>query len=161
VNTLNTVDPLGDPSLDHAVAPPDANRSWLPLDTAVKVVRETPLPHVNSPPLTPQLPFEEVMVKLSVVPDKCMVASVWVDHVPRVRIPPPEDASMNAVAGSVPGVPVGPVTGVVVVPVPGVVVETGVPVFGRYLIPEVPQDPLSGALIGTNVPSITLPIKWK
>jgi hypothetical protein len=140
VNTLNTVDPLGDPSLDHAVEPPDANRSWLPLDTCGNLSTSPQsqntartysseggqrnaasarqftttnsavacwtgwsvlqIQHTNKE----CIPFEEVMVKLFVVPDKCMVASVWVDHVPRVRIPPPEDASMNAVAGSVPGV---------------------------------------------------------
>lgn len=36
--------------------------------TAEKDVSATPLPHVNVPPLTPQLPFEEVMVKLVAVP---------------------------------------------------------------------------------------------
>jgi hypothetical protein len=36
--------------------------------TAEKDVSVTPLPHVNVPPLTPQLPFEEVMVKLVAVP---------------------------------------------------------------------------------------------
>jgi hypothetical protein len=46
------------------------------------------------------MPFEETMVKLFDVPVKCMVASVWVDQVPRVRRPPPVDASMNAVAGN-------------------------------------------------------------
>jgi hypothetical protein len=44
------------------------------------------------------------MVKLLEVPVRCMVASVWVDQVPKVRIPPPEDASRNAVAGSGMGV---------------------------------------------------------
>lgn len=44
--------------------------------TAVKVVDATPLPHANVPPLTPQLPFEEVMVKPEVDPLKVMVARV-------------------------------------------------------------------------------------
>ncbi len=37
--------------------------------TAEKVVKETPLPHEKVVPLTPQLPLEEVMVKLDVVPE--------------------------------------------------------------------------------------------
>jgi hypothetical protein len=46
------------------------------------------------------MPFEETMAKLFEVSVKCMVTSVWVDQVPRVRRPPPVDASMNAVAGN-------------------------------------------------------------
>lgn len=56
--------------------------------TAVKEVAETPLPQVNFPPLTPQLPLDEVMVKLEVDPARVMVAKVCVDHVPRVNNPP-------------------------------------------------------------------------
>ena len=37
--------------------------------TAEKVVKETPLPHEKVVPLTPQLPLEDVMVKLDVVPE--------------------------------------------------------------------------------------------
>jgi len=76
VNTVNTVDPLGTPSLLKAVDPPDANRRLLPEVTAEKVVNETPLPHAKVPPLTPQFPLEEVMVKLEAVPEIVYVASV-------------------------------------------------------------------------------------
>jgi hypothetical protein len=36
--------------------------------TAENDVSATPLPHANLPPLTPQLPFDEVIVKLLIVP---------------------------------------------------------------------------------------------
>ena len=35
------------------------------------------------------------------------------------------------------------------------------PDFGRYLIPLDGQDPLFGALIGTKLPSMTEPCRWK
>jgi hypothetical protein len=40
-----------------------------------------------------------------------------------------------------------------------VVVETGLPVLVRYLMPEDGQEPASGALMGTKVPSTTLPLR--
>lgn len=40
-----------------------------------------------------------------------------------------------------------------------VVVETGLPVLVRYLMPEDGQEPASGALMGTKVPSMTLPLR--
>jgi hypothetical protein len=46
---------------------------------------------------------------------------------------------------------------VVFVVVVAVVVETGLPVFVRYLMPDDGQLPAFGASIGTNVPSMTLP----
>lgn len=39
-------------------------------------VEETPLPQVKVPPLTPQDPFEDVMVNELVVPDRVIVARV-------------------------------------------------------------------------------------
>jgi len=85
---VNTVEPLGTPSLLNAVEPPEASSKVLPDATAEKLVSETPLPHANVPPLTPQLPFEEVMVKLEVDPERVYVARVCVDHVPRDKSPP-------------------------------------------------------------------------
>jgi len=64
--------------------------------TAEKPVRETPLPHANDPPLTPQLPLDEVMVKLEVVPESVNVARVCVDQVPRDINPPTEDPDCKA-----------------------------------------------------------------
>lgn len=79
--------PLGIPSLVKDVAPPDARSKLLPdvtysiphepmLDitvygklTAEKDVNATPLPHENDPLLTPQFPFEEVIVKLELDPE--------------------------------------------------------------------------------------------
>jgi len=76
MNTGNTVEPLGVPSLEKVVEPPEARSKLPPEDTAEKVVWETPLPHEKVEPLTPQLPFEEVMVKLEAVPEMVYVASV-------------------------------------------------------------------------------------
>lgn len=64
--------------------------------TAEKV-DETPLPQLNAPPLTPQLPLEEVIVKLEAVPEIVNVASVCVDHVPRDKSPPKLDPEWMAV----------------------------------------------------------------
>ena len=64
--------------------------------TAEKLVRETPLPQASLPPLTPQLPFEEVMVKLLLVPEIVNVASVWVDQVPADRRPPTAEPDRRA-----------------------------------------------------------------
>jgi hypothetical protein len=117
VKTVKTVLPLGTPSLLKAVEPPEAIRRLPPDDTwkhrsinrlvlpgltyqcremhaeltAVKVDDATPLPQANVPPLTPQFPFEEVIVKPDVDPLKVIVARVWVDQVPNVRIPPTVD----------------------------------------------------------------------
>jgi hypothetical protein len=41
-----------------------------------KAVYETPLPHANVSSLIPQLPFDEVMVKLEPIPEIVNVASV-------------------------------------------------------------------------------------
>lgn len=75
--------------------------------TAEKLVRETPLPHANDPPLTPQLPLDEVMVKLLVVPESENVARVCVDQVPRDNNPPMEEpdckAWIVALVGKLPG----------------------------------------------------------
>jgi len=63
-----------------------------------------------------------------------------------------------ALAGKVPpGVPVGDE------PEPVLVVEPPLlpPLFGGYLIPEEGQDPVSGASIGTNTPSMMEPFKLK
>jgi hypothetical protein len=59
--------------------------------TAEKVVDDTPLPHSNIPPLTPQLPLDDVTVKLLADPENVKVAKVCVDHVPRERSPPNSD----------------------------------------------------------------------
>jgi len=71
-------------------------------------VRETPLPHVSCPLLIPQLPLEDVIVKLEVVPDKLYVARVCVDQVAADRSPPMVDpevlmAWMVALLGRLPG----------------------------------------------------------
>lgn len=71
--------------------------------TAENAVDETPLPQLSSPPLTPQLPFELVIVKLSFDPDRVNVASVCVETTP-LEISPPIDwpscsATMVALAG--------------------------------------------------------------
>jgi hypothetical protein len=131
----------------------------------------TPLPHEKVVPLTPQLPLEEVMVKLEVVPERVYVASVWVDQVPAERSPPTVEPELMAwivaLDGSVPGVPVGDelelevVLVVVLVVVVEVVVELLPPLFRGYLIPEEGQVPASGASIGTNVPSMMEPFKLK
>jgi hypothetical protein len=60
--------------------------------TAEKDVSDTPLPHTNVPPPTLQLPLDEIIVKLSIVPEIVKVASVWVDQVPRESRPPMENA---------------------------------------------------------------------
>lgn len=75
--------------------------------TAENVVEETPLPHANSPPETPQSPFDDVMVKLSTEPESVYVASVCVDQVPKeskppVTVPVERMASMVALAGNDP-----------------------------------------------------------
>lgn len=105
VKTVSTVSPLGTALLENVVDPPKATSKSPPDETydiyeqqaqrriictltAVKVVGATPLPQVSLSPLTPQSPFEEVMVKLEVVPVSVIVANVCVDHVPRVRSPP-------------------------------------------------------------------------
>ena len=59
-------------------------------------MRETPLPQENDPPLTPQLPPDEVMVKLEVVPESVNVARVCVDQVPRDNNPPMEEPDCKA-----------------------------------------------------------------
>jgi len=64
--------------------------------TAEKLVRETPLPQENDPPLTPQLPLDEVKVKLEVVPESVNVARVCVDHVPMDNNPPMEEPDCKA-----------------------------------------------------------------
>lgn len=56
--------------------------------TAENDVNVTPVPHVNEPPLRPQLPLEEIMVKLELDPEILKVARVCVDHVPAERRPP-------------------------------------------------------------------------
>jgi len=73
------------------------------------------------------------------------------------------EACIIAAVGKEPD-PVDVLVEVVLVDVEVVLVEvvvTGDPVLVRYLMPLVPQEPVSGALIGTNVPSMTLPIRWK
>jgi len=91
VNTENTVDPLGVPSLVNDVDPPDARSKLLPEVTAENVVNVTPDPQENVPLLTPQFPLEDVIVKLELVPLIVNVASVCVDHVPAERRPPTVD----------------------------------------------------------------------
>lgn len=75
--------------------------------TVENEVKDTPLPHVKAPPLTPQLPLEDVMVKLLPVPESVNVASVCVDHVPAESRPPIDDpptvAWIVARDGIVPG----------------------------------------------------------
>lgn len=71
--------------------------------TAEKV-DETPLPQLNAPPLTPQLPLEEVIVKLEAVPEIVNVASVCVDHVPRDKSPPKLDPEWIAVIVALAGI---------------------------------------------------------
>jgi len=157
VNTWNTVEPLGVPSLAKLVDPPDANSKEPPEDTTENV-DETPLPQLNAPPLTPQLPLEEVIVKLEAVPEIVNVASVCVDHVPRDKSPPKLDpewiALIVALAGRAPPVPVGP--GEVTV-----VVGLGLVDLGGYFIPVEGHEPASGVLIGTNTPSTIDPFKLK
>lgn len=160
MKTVKTVEPLGTSSLENAVEPPDARRRSLPEVTAEKVVRATLFPHANVPLLTPQLPLDEVMVKLEVVPESVYLARVCVDQTPEDSNPPMElpdsKAWIVALVGRVPGAPV-----VVVGRVP-VVVGVGLPlVLGGYLIPEEGQDPAFGASIGTKVPSIIDPFKLK
>jgi hypothetical protein len=48
----------------------------------------TPLPQVRDPLLIAQLPLDVDMTKLEIVPEKVIVARVWVDQVPAVRMPP-------------------------------------------------------------------------
>jgi len=165
VRTGNTVEPLGSPLLDHAVDPPDARRRLLPDVTAEKV-EETPLPQEKVPPETPQLPFEDVRVKLEPDPASVYVASVCVDQVPRERRPPTNEpdseACIVAFVGMLPGAPVVvvPVVVVVVVAVPEETLVAVVPPdFGGYVIPLEGQEPASGALMATNTPSITEPFK--
>jgi hypothetical protein len=162
VKTGKTVLPLGTPSLLNAVEPPEAIRRLPPDDTAVKVVDATPPPHANVPPLTPQLPFEEVMVKPDVDPLKVIVARVWVDQVPNVRIPPIVDPPW--IAWTVPLV--GKLPSEVGVGLEAPVDEVGLeppepPDFGGYLIPLEGQEPALGASIATNCPSITDPLRLK
>jgi len=97
--------------------------------TAENVVEETPLPHVKTPPLTPQLPLEDDIVKLEVVPDRVMVASVCVDQVPAVKRPPIEEPDWTAWMVARPGRSPGAV----------------VPPLGGYLIPVEGQEPALGA----------------
>jgi len=70
-------------------------------------VSVTPLPQANVPALTPQLPLDEVMVKLEVVPESVNVARVCVDQVPKDNNPPTElpdsKAWIVALEGRVPG----------------------------------------------------------
>lgn len=73
---MKTVVPLGTPSLLKEDEPPDAKRMLLPDVIVEKAVCETPLPHANVPLLIPQLPFEELTVKLELVPEVVNVASV-------------------------------------------------------------------------------------
>lgn len=149
VNTGNTVCPLGTPSLENEVDPPDANRRLSPEVTAENDVSDTPLPQLNVPPLTPQFPFEDVIVKLVNDPVSVNVANVCVDHVPRDSRPPTCEVEPDRMAWMVARVG----------KVPGVVLEP--PLLGGYKIP------LDGHLLdvmastGTNVPSITDPRKWK
>lgn len=73
--------------------------SWLlarKSHTAENVVEVTLLPHANVPLLTPQLPFDEVMVKLELVPEMVYVANVCVDQVPAERRPPTVEPDCNA-----------------------------------------------------------------
>lgn len=67
--------------------PPSRLEEASPL-TAEKLVGFTPLPQLKLPPLTPQFPFDEVIVKLEAVPVKVKVARVWVDQVPKDSRPP-------------------------------------------------------------------------
>jgi len=100
------------------------------------------------------LPFDDFRVKLELDPESVYVARVWVDQVPAERRPPVELALIVALVGILPAGPVevGP---------PEEVVLVGVPDLSGYLIPLVGQEPALGALIGTNVPSITEPLRWK
>ena len=59
-------------------------------------MRETLPPHENNPLLTPQLPLDEEMVKLEVVPERVNVARLCVDQVPRDNNPPMEEPDCRA-----------------------------------------------------------------
>jgi hypothetical protein len=49
---------------------------------------EAPVPQLNFPCVTPQVPLEVDNVKLEAVPDMKYVARVSTDHVPPLRRPP-------------------------------------------------------------------------
>jgi hypothetical protein len=70
----------------------DQTNSWFfkihPIRTAENVEALTPLPHENFPADTPQLPFDDVRVKLELDPDRVYVANVCVDQVPAESRPP-------------------------------------------------------------------------
>lgn len=155
---MKTVDPLGAPSLEKSVDPLEASKRLLPEETAENVLAVTPLPQVNDPPLTPQLPLEDVILKLELVPVIVYVANVCVDHVAAERRPPRVEPSERmawivAFEGRLPGEPVGPEPPPVVVDVP--------PDFRGYLIPLEGQLPASGADMATKLPSIIDPFKLK
>lgn len=86
--TEYTVDPLGVPSLVHAVEPLYARSKFPPLDVAENVDAVTPLPHISAPDTTPHEPLEVDIVNELALPETVMVASVCVDQVPAVRSPP-------------------------------------------------------------------------
>lgn len=138
------------------VEPPEAKNKEPSEEIVENRVNDTPLPQLNFPPLTPQSPFDDVIVKLEADPDNVNVARVCVDHVPRDKRPPslvPERiALIVALAGNDPEVPVG--EGEVVVGV----LE---PDLGGYLIPDDGHEPDSGASMGTNTPSTIDPFKLK
>lgn len=152
-----TVVPLGVPSLVNAVDPPDARRRLFPDTTAENEVNPIPLPQAKTPLETPQFPFEDVMVKLELVPEIVYVARVWVDQVPAESNPPISEPDCNAFIvafeGRLPGalVLVGDVEELVVVVAPLI----------GYLIPVEGQEPAWGALIGTKTPSIAEPLRLK
>jgi hypothetical protein len=66
-----------------------------------------PWPHASSPPETPQLPLDDVIVKLDADPLRVIVPGVWTDQVPKESKPPrvlPEEeiALIVAFAGILP-----------------------------------------------------------
>lgn len=95
-------------------------------------------------------------MKLLLVPEIVNVASVWVDQVPADRRPPTGEPDRRTLMVAF----VGKLAGAVVVEVGDEVVVVD-PDFGGYLIPDEGQLPATGALIATNVPSMTEPFRLK
>jgi len=119
----------------------------LPVVTTENVEALTPLPHVT----------------LELDPESVYVAGVCVDNVPAARRPPLVLDLIVALVGRlsrelVDVEPSEEVLVVLIVPIV-VVVIVGEPDLSGYLIPLEGQEPALGALIGTNVPSMTEPLR--
>jgi len=115
----------------------------LPVVTTENVEALTPLPHVT----------------LELDPESVYVAGVCVDNVPAARRPPLVLDLIVALVGRLSRelVDVEPSEEVLVVLIVPIVV--GEPDLSGYLIPLEGQEPALGALIGTNVPSMTEPLR--